>query len=113
MPHSPSLSFFLSLLFLSLSHNIKKVYEFSKSGNAEIRFRFCMLGLKAQPGLEEVVPSALKLATEQGRMKFTRPLYRELFKTEFGKQKAVDTFNQHIDFYHPICKKMVSRDLGL
>ena len=42
-------------------------------------------------GVREIVPHVVKLATEQGRMKFTRPLYRELYKTEFGKE-VVETF---------------------
>ena len=87
------------------------IYGFTQSGNAEIRFRWQVLCLRA--GVREIVPHVVKLATEQGRMKFTRPLYRELYKTEFGKEVAVETFKNHQQFYHPICAKMVARDLGL
>jgi hypothetical protein len=50
-------------------------------------------------------------ATEQGRMKFTRTLYRELNKV--APQLAKDTFAAHRANYHSICAKMVARDLGV
>ena len=87
------------------------IYGFTQSGNSEIRFRWQVLCLRA--GVREIIPHVIQLATEQGRMKFTRPLYRELFKTEFGKEIAVETFKANHQFYHPICAKMVARDLGL
>ena len=46
-------------------------------------------------------------------MKFTRTLYRELFNTEMGAKAAVDTFKANASMYHPICAKMVKRDLKL
>ena len=46
-------------------------------------------------------------------MKFTRPLYRALFNSTMGKQVAVDTFTANAAAYHPICSKMLRRDLKL
>lgn len=63
--------------------------------------------------MPEIIPSVVKFATEQGRMKFTRPLYRDLFNMKAGKDIAVKTFKKHRNTYHPICSKMVARDLGL
>lgn len=57
--------------------------------------------------------NALDLATTQGRMKFTRPLYKELFKSPMAQTLAVETFTRTAAFYHPICRKMVAADLGL
>ena len=54
---------------------------------------------------------AVKLATEQGRMKYTRPMYKELFKVD--KNLAIETFSANRNKYHPICAKMVARDLSL
>ncbi len=86
-------------------------YGFSASGNAEIRFRWQKLAIRAE--MEEVIPDVVRFATEQGRMKFTRPLYKALYKSAMGKQVAVETFVEHRDIYHPICSKMVARDLEL
>ena len=87
------------------------LYNFTKSGNAEIRFRWQILCIGAE--MESIIPHALQLATEQGRMKFTRPLYRALFNSKMGKEIAVNTFLENRSKYHSICAKMVGRDLGV
>lgn len=88
-----------------------KMYKFSSRENSEIKFRWQTLCLRA--GMPEIIPSVVKFATGQGRMKFTRPLYRDLFKMKEGKEIALKTFKKHRNTYHPICAKMVARDLGL
>jgi leukotriene-A4 hydrolase len=87
------------------------MYAFTASGNAEIRFRWQKLCIRAE--LEEIVPHVVKMVLEQGRMKFTRPLYRALYKSAMGKRVAVQTFVENKEIYHPICAKMVARDLEL
>lgn len=48
----------------------------------------------------------------QGRMKFTRPLYRELFALDGDTRvTAVNTFKERASFYHPICRSMVAKDM--
>ena len=42
-------------------------------------------------------------------MKFVRPLFRELNKVD--RALALKTFEKLKDFYHPICKGMVEKDL--
>lgn len=88
-----------------------RLYGFTKSGNSEIRFRWQILCIKAE--IEEIIPHAVKLLTEQGRMKFTRPLYRALYQSKMGREIARETFVKNQSRYHAICAKMVSRDLGL
>lgn len=82
-------------------------YGFAGSHNAEILFRFCQLALAAKD--KDILPVAIRFVTTQGRMKYTRPLYRSLY--QLSKNLAVETFLQHQDFYHPICAKMVAADL--
>jgi leukotriene-A4 hydrolase len=96
-----------------LFHAIDAAYSFSSTKNAEIRFRWFTLGIKLQ--FEEVYPLAIKLLTEQGRMKFVRPLFRDLYKSggEKGKQLALETFAEHRSSYHAICQKMVAKDLNV
>jgi leukotriene-A4 hydrolase len=78
-----------------------------------VRFRYLTLGVRA--GLRgSVFADAVKFLTEQGRMKFIRPLYRDLFKAgEEGKALALATFQEHKSMYHAIARTMVSKDLGL
>ena len=53
---------------------MQEVYDLSSSNNSEIKFKWIRLGLKA--GWSDAVPRAVQMVTEQGRMKFLRPLYR-------------------------------------
>ena len=54
---------------------------------------------------------AADLLGEVGRMKFVRPLFRNLNKVD--RELALKTFEKYRDFYHPICRQMVEKDLGL
>jgi len=58
---------------------IDAAFALSFHSNSEIRFRSLRLGL--QSGAEEVLASALSFVTSQGRMKYIRPLYRDMFKS--------------------------------
>ena len=86
-------------------------YNFIASGNAEIRFRWQKLCIRAE--MDEIIPHVVMFLKEQGRMKFTRPLYKKLFGSVMGKATAIQTFVENKDIYHPICAKMVARDLEL
>ncbi len=54
--------------------SMDKVYKLSGYNNSEIKFKWIRLGLKAK--WMDAVPRAVQMVTEQGRMKFLRPLYR-------------------------------------
>eukprot|EP00475_Leptophrys_vorax_P037942 TRINITY_DN6605_c0_g3_i1.p2 TRINITY_DN6605_c0_g3~~TRINITY_DN6605_c0_g3_i1.p2 ORF type:complete len:668 (+),score=206.65 TRINITY_DN6605_c0_g3_i1:120-2006(+) len=91
---------------------MEEQYHFSESKNSEIKFRWFMISLKAKE--TKVFDKVFEFATSQGRMKFTRPLYREVAKVSpEAKALAVDVFTKHRSFYHSICEKMVAKDLGL
>merc|ERR1712217_226838 len=83
-------------------------YKFLTS-NCEIRFRFLRLALGAK--WAGAADAAVDLATSQGRMKFTRPMYRAL--KAYDLALARETFLKHKSSYHPICAKMVAKDLDL
>lgn len=87
------------------------LYGLTASGNAEIRFRWQTVGLRG--GYETVLPAALAFVAEQGRMKFVRPLYRDMFKTTFGKEAALKCFEENRSGYHPVAAKMIATDLGM
>ena len=87
-----------------------EAYQFL-STNCEVRCAYITLWLTIAPANEHAKAEAAKLATEQGRMKYTRPMYREMFKADPEMARAV--FGANATKYHPICAKMVARDLGL
>uniref|UniRef100_A0A8P4K842 Peptidase M1 leukotriene A4 hydrolase/aminopeptidase C-terminal domain-containing protein n=1 Tax=Dicentrarchus labrax TaxID=13489 RepID=A0A8P4K842_DICLA len=106
---------FLSLLLqeerLPLTHvkKMQEVYDLNAYMNSEIRFRWLRLCVRSR--WEEAVPKALKMATEQGRMKFTRPLFKEVFNFEKYHDEAVSVFLAHRAAMHPVTSGLVGKDL--
>lgn len=86
-------------------------YNLASSQNCEIRFRWIRLGLKArwQPA---IVP-ALKFVTEQGRMKYVRPIYRDLYDWEEARPHAISTYKQNRSCMMYVCAHTVSKDLHI
>lgn len=86
-----------------------KVYDLISSKNVELKSSYYLVALKANdPTCFHGVAELLGLV---GRMKFVRPLFRALSKVD--KKLALDTFAKNRDFYHPICRGMVQKDLGI
>ncbi|CAL8278208.1 leukotriene A-4 hydrolase [Gadus morhua] len=106
---------FLSLLLqeepLPLTHvkRMQEAYDFNSCINAEIRARWLRLCVKSR--WEEAVPKALQMATEQGRMKFTRPLFREVYNFDKFRDEAVRMFKTHRAAMHPVMVDLLSKDL--
>jgi leukotriene-A4 hydrolase len=89
--------------------SLNEAYSFTSSGNSEIRFRWQSLCLQSK--VDSIVPHVVAFITQQGRMKFVRPLYRALFAMDAST--AVRTFKAHADSYHPIARRMIEADLLL
>lgn len=106
---------FLSLLLqedpLPLTHvkKMQEVYDLNACLNAEIRCRWLRLCVRSR--WEEAVPLALQMATEQGRMKFTRPLFRDVSNFEKFRQEAASRFVSHRAAMHPVTSALVAKDL--
>ncbi|KAI8324055.1 leukotriene A4 hydrolase [Martensiomyces pterosporus] len=91
---------------------LDKAYSLAATRNCEVRMAWLSLGLKNT--YEAVFDSTVRMLGEQGRMKYTRPLYRALAKSSpAGKALAEQTFTKLRSFYHPICSRLVAKDLGL
>ncbi|PHH62455.1 hypothetical protein CDD81_7102 [Ophiocordyceps australis] len=86
-----------------------KVYDFISSKNAELRTAYYLVALKANDATSFY--GAAELLGTVGRMKFVRPLFRALNKVD--RELALNTFAKNRDFYHPICRGMVQKDLGI
>jgi len=87
------------------------MYSLDACSNVEIVFRWIRLGIKAR--WEPSVAEALKLATVQGRMKFVRPLFKDLYGWEEKRQQTIDTFLAHRGEMMYVCAEMVAKDLHL
>ncbi|KAJ0418130.1 leukotriene A-4 hydrolase [Aspergillus carlsbadensis] len=99
--------FFEQPLTADQSKLMGEVYGFAKSENIEVANLYLQVGLKA--GDKSVIEPTTELLGRIGRMKFVRPLFRTLQKVD--RQAAVKTFERNKDFYHPICRAMVEKDL--
>ncbi|TMW61660.1 hypothetical protein Poli38472_010723 [Pythium oligandrum] len=78
------------------------------SGNAELRFRWYTLSLRAKDPRQN--DNIARFLGEQGRMKYVRPLFRDLVKFS-SKAHAARILAQTKSMYHPICAKMLQRDV--
>ncbi|PTU18651.1 hypothetical protein P175DRAFT_0442722 [Aspergillus ochraceoroseus IBT 24754] len=94
-------------LAADLSKLMGEVYGLAKSENIEVSNLYLQVGLKA--GDESVIQPTTELLGKIGRMKFVRPLFRTLQKV--NRPVAIETFEKYKDFYHPICRGMVEKDL--
>ncbi|MBN3288974.1 LKHA4 hydrolase, partial [Polypterus senegalus] len=107
---------FLALLLqenpIPLSHlkRMQEVYDLNAVKNSEIRFRqWLRVCIRAK--WEDAVPLAFQMATEQGRMKFTRPLFRELYNFEKYREQTTNTFIKCRASMHPVTAMLVAKDL--
>ncbi|KAK0943609.1 Leucyl aminopeptidase yscIV [Friedmanniomyces endolithicus] len=80
-------------------------YGYESSKNVELVSRFYTLGLMSRA--ESVYKPTAELLGKVGRMKFVRPLYRQLIMRD--RKLAERTFEDNRDFYHPICRGMVEK----
>lgn len=85
------------------------VYEFTTSQNVELKSAYYVIAMRGSDSSSYA--GVAELLGQVGRMKFVRPLFRELNKVD--RELALETFKKNQDFYHPICKGMVEKDLGL
>ncbi|OAA71547.1 leukotriene A4 hydrolase [Cordyceps fumosorosea ARSEF 2679] len=85
------------------------VYGFTASQNVEVLAAYYRIALEA--GDRSCVPGVAALLGRVGRMKFVRALFRAL--NEVDRDSALDTFEKNKDFYHPICRGMVEKDLKI
>jgi len=98
---------FTKQLSPELVETMGSTYGFATSQNIELVARFFVIGLRAKD--PRVYEPTADLLGRVGRMKFVRPLYKGLKACDEKFAKA--TFEKHRDFYHPICRGMVAKDL--
>lgn len=90
---------------------IEKVFKLENVKNMEIRFRWLRICLQAH--WEEKIQKALDLVNEVGRMKYVRPIYRDLFAWEGARTRAVANFKENRKFMMHVSAYTVAKDLHL
>lgn len=90
---------------------LASTYGILDTKNAEIRFRFWRIAIKAQ--LMSYIDEIIRFANSNFRMKFVRPIYRELAEWPEAKPIAVENFKKIRNQMIKVCAYTVAKDLGL
>ncbi|XP_014361961.2 leukotriene A-4 hydrolase isoform X1 [Papilio machaon] len=92
-------------------HALNDAYKISDSKNSEIQYRWMRLCVRSKDStkLEDV----FNFLNHQGRMKFVRPIYRDLYAWEEVRQKAIDNFLQHEPYMMHVSAYTLRKDLHL
>lgn len=83
---------------------------FSSEKNVEVKFRWLLICLASKFD-EGTFAEAGLFATQHGRMKYCRRIYRALYLCDAELAKSV--FLKHSTFYHPIARTMIEKDLQI
>lgn len=116
---SPHQKIYLLQLILDLKtpqpltklREIERVFRLTNVKNSEIRFRWLRICLQAH--WEEKIQDALDLVNEIGRMKFVRPIYRDLYAWEEARERAIENFKNSRVYMMHVVAHTVSNDLHL
>lgn len=84
------------------------MYKLKDSKNVEVSSRYFQLAMLS--GDTSIKPFVAELLGQVGRMKFVRPLYRGLVRMG-DVELAAATFEKNKDFYHPICRQMIVKEI--
>eukprot|EP00088_Acartia_fossae_P057827 TRINITY_DN674_c0_g1_i2.p1 TRINITY_DN674_c0_g1~~TRINITY_DN674_c0_g1_i2.p1 ORF type:complete len:613 (+),score=141.73 TRINITY_DN674_c0_g1_i2:42-1880(+) len=98
-------------LSLVAVEKMEELYKFAASSNKEIVFRWIRIGLAARR--ESSIPEAVKMVTEVGRMKYVRPIYRDLYAWQEKRQVALDTYAANKNKMMAVSREMVAKDLHI
>ncbi|XP_014207128.1 leukotriene A-4 hydrolase [Copidosoma floridanum] len=98
-------------LSLDQVKSMSELYRFDSRQNSEIRFNWLRLCLKSR--WEEKVSEALDFATSQGRLKFVRPLFQDIYAWEEMRQRAIDVYNEKKYKMMYVTREMVAKDLHI
>ncbi|KAF7284359.1 hypothetical protein GWI33_022147 [Rhynchophorus ferrugineus] len=90
---------------------LSELFGFDNIKNAEIKFIWLRICLKAH--WEEKIDSVFQWINVIGRMKFVRPLYRDLYNWEKTKQLALDNFKANKQNMMHVSAYTLARDLHI
>lgn len=90
---------------------LEKLMKLDNVENSEVKFRWLRICLKAH--WSEKIQPTLNWITDVGRMKFVRPLYRDLYAWELSRPKAIETYKANKHKMMHVASYTVAKDLHL
>uniref|UniRef100_A0A6P7FLV3 Leukotriene A-4 hydrolase n=1 Tax=Diabrotica virgifera virgifera TaxID=50390 RepID=A0A6P7FLV3_DIAVI len=90
---------------------LNELFGFDGVKNSEIKFRWLKTGIKAK--WEVQIQNALDWVNVVGRMKFVKPLYRELFQWEVSRNRAIENFKSNRHNMMHVCATTLAKELKI
>ena len=88
-----------------------ELYKLSGVRNSEVRCSWIRLGLKGR--WRDAIPRAVQMVTDQGRMKFLKPIYRDMYAWEEARETALETFEKNRGSMMKVSVQGLEKDLKL
>lgn len=115
---SPQVMEFLAILLsnkdplpIEKMKSMEKIYKLNDVKNSEIRFKWLRLCIKCR--WEETIPRAMEFVNEQGRMKFVRPVYKDLYDWDKSQSIAIENFQKQREYMHTTTAELIAKALEL
>ena len=86
-------------------------YEVASAKNTEILYRWLRLCIRSKD--EEKLNDAFAFVNQQGRMKYVRPIYRDLYAWEAVRERAIENFLKNEPYMMHVSAYTVRKDLHL
>lgn len=96
---------------LEMVKALQEIYELDTIRNSEVRFRWLRLCIKAR--WADKVKDALAFINSLGRMKFVRPIYRDLYAWESVRNQTIENFQENKKYMMHIVVYTLKKDLKL
>ncbi|CAH0401387.1 unnamed protein product [Chilo suppressalis] len=96
---------------LGLLRTLGDEYGFSNSNNAEILYRWLRLCIRSKD--KDRLTDIFNFVNHQGRMKFVRPIYRDLYAWEEVRQSAIVNFLKNEPLMMHVSAYTIRKDLHL
>lgn len=98
-------------LAINQLHELGKGLKLEQAQNSELIFRWLRLCIKSQE--KSKLQAALDFVNKQGRMKYVRPIYRELYAWKEVRQQTIDNFLANEKNMMHVSAYTVKKDLHL
>ncbi|XP_055686411.1 leukotriene A-4 hydrolase [Lutzomyia longipalpis] len=89
----------------------EKTYKLSQTRNSEIRFRYLRMCIMARKS--DALDDIFAFANGNFRMKFVRPIYKELSQWPEVRERAIENFQRYKDQMMRMCAVQVANDMGI
>ncbi|VDM41800.1 unnamed protein product [Toxocara canis] len=92
-------------------NKMNELYRLNESSNFEILYRWIRLAIKGR--WEPIIQTALSFLSAQGRMKYCRPVYKDLMAWPATRALARENFLRDRTSMHHMTAEMIAKDLHM